>query len=406
MSEVFEFGTGNDKIDGRIVHYYSYNNTNQSYSVTCDVQFRRNNTSYANPTSGTIKYTLYLYYGNSSTSQYGETGFTIPNNAGVDLDKRWTSLITYTFRDISLERFNTSFYKVGFASSTTTNGPSAFKIPLVKSTSYTVGPYSTNVREPQNLTILSDGNNFKIRCIVGANGENNASQGVKIYYTTDGTDPNTSTSTHKTITGSAGSTVYTDNIPITWDTTIKTIAYTIPEYNDAVYTSSSVVSRSVVYSPVFSWDDKAFTLSCVTNKRPTPRESYQVTMPTLTGPDGLTYKKQIVIKNQNEKILYSSDIIDGDESILIIPKNTFKDLLQPDDEIIAYLTPIVYKGDSFKKGESKSSNTLTILTPSNVKININGGTSWVDGQPYVYDNGWKESTGVFIHNGEGWKESI
>lgn len=402
MSFEFNFSSGNSTIDGRIVHSYSYDNTNQSYSVTCDVQFRRNNNYTGEPTNGTIDYTLYLYYGNSSSSTTGSQYFTVPN------DKNWKTLLTYTFRSISLGRFNTSSYKVGFKSSRKSGGPSAYDISLKTSIPYTVGPYSTDVGVPQNLTISSDGNNFKISCTVGANGTNNASQGVKIYYTTDGTDPNTSTPTYKVINGSAGRNVSTDTIPITWDTTIKARAYTIPSYTDAVYTYSPVVYNRVIYSPVFSWSGEAFTLSCVNNKRPTPRESYQVTMPTLTGNDAnvLTYKKQIVIKNQIEEVLYSSEPLNGDELGITIPKNTFKDFLRPGDEITAYLTPMVYKGTVYKSSKSKTSNTLTILNPSNVKININGGTSWVDGQPYVYNNGWKESTGVFIHNGEGWKESI
>lgn len=416
MSE-FRFATGHKYIDGRIVHSYSYDNKNQTYSVTCDVQFRRNNTSYDTETQGTINYTLYLYYGNSSsTSTNGSKYFKIPNNADItDLEKRWKSLLDKpaTFTGISLGRFKESSYKVGFESYRNSGGPTAYTISLKTSPSYTVGPYAAQVGAPQNLDILSDGNNnFKIKCKVGADGDNNDSQGVQIYYTTDGTDPDTSTKTYEVREGHAGTEVSTSNIHITWDTTVKTRAYTIPEYeNDtnAVYTYSAVKSTDLKYSPVFIWGDGEFKISCVAGKRPTPRESYEVKMPTLTGPDGLTYKKQLVIKNGNRDTLYDDTIL-GNVTIITFPKNYFKDSFHPGDKITAYLIPRVCKGTSSKSGDIISSeeekDPLTILTPSNVKININGNTSWVDGQPYVYDNGWKESTGVFIHNGEGWKESI
>jgi hypothetical protein len=83
-----------------------------------------------------------------------------------------------------------------------------------------------------------------------------------------------------------------------------------------------------------------------------------------------------------------------------------KSKLKKDDKIYAVISYEIIDGagNNLAKNLSKTSQMYQILSSGVMRVNVDG--TWHEGQVWIYDNGWKEATDVFIRTNDGWKESV
>lgn len=167
--------------------------TRYGATKSIDVKF------YDNPTKPTD---LDIRVGNNIVTLSAKMGSGVENNSSTGVEMYYTTDGTDPKISSTRKQYSTPF---GISSDTT-----------IKMAARTIGTYTGNNKayyysgwsdlssaitaysypdKPTSLQIVNNGDNsFCIKCIVGRSGLNNTSDGVEIYYTTDGTSPNINSS--------------------------------------------------------------------------------------------------------------------------------------------------------------------------------------------------------------------
>lgn len=371
------FATGNSNVEGKVD--YQVARTSTQYTISYEV-FMRRKTSYA--TSGNIKYTVYINNANvdSETKYYTITS-----------DKKWCSLCSGS-KTYDLEALLTSTYSIGFESEDV-SGASITAFDVEKTTaSGTVSAYATLAKESTLSIGFTDGENrFVLSGQVGADGNNNKSDGCKVYYTSDGTTPSEDNGTLISITGKAG-TEWSSIIDITEDKIIKAIAYTTAPFGGE---EREAEPRQVYYySPPYAPEDLKITPD---KSKPIPKATY--TFSWEKSKDGYNNKvdKYCVKIQSNDKII---NIETNDDYV----EYSGKELLLKKGQTLSF--EVYAQGESNYNNISETSKaSIKIVSAGIVKLKING--TWAEGQVWIKkDGGWKEASEVYIKSQGKWNSSI
>lgn len=421
----FKFKTKNAYIDGKI-EYAIVDRNNDGYTVNYTIYLSRNNSWQGTHTHGYLY--CYVYANSSNVGFHSHNVFNVYNKKnGVT---QWYSPGWGSYK-VSLNGFQSATHTIGIRMVGAVEGLKAD----YQEESYTVGAYSTKTgKSTIDIMPLPD-NKFEVICKTGNNGDYNKAVDCRVYGHTDGTEPSWDSTNSTKFSYSTGKTAgnthrkvfeIRDDIsthseskgfikknPKNKVTTVWLKPYTIGEFNNGYSNnndSDSVKVDIYFYEPP-KWSDAPTLTTANAKEKPTYRTTYKVDWTDKVTPknDKKIWMYEVSLYKQNNEIAKKQLLPDGKG---IIPTScTFnpEDLteeLRTNDEIKAKV--IAY--DEYNDGTdltstSECSNIVTIV-PSGV-MNISLGSSWVEGQTYIYDGDtWQEATGVYIYDGTSWQESI
>ena len=395
---IFNFKTGSDNIDGKIE--FSYTRTQNGFTVKYAVFMRRNNSYSGTPSSGTINYIFYISdsYENTYENKGTKSGYTVPN------DKSWSEIVSGT-KEYILGALATGSFRVGFESSAGSGASSAFNVTKQMLNSVSVSAYATRPQLSDLDIVYNAGNNYYTFVgTIGNNGINNKTTGCKVFYTTDGTIPN-SNSANFTITGGEKTSwvhqIYIE--PVDGFQTIKARISTLAPLGSTTTPEDNTISQDVAfYSPPYPLTDLLITYN---TSRPTPNSIYSFSWQTRdAGNDGINndvtnYLINIYVNN----VLKTTKIISN-----INTKNmqlSGKELNLKGKDSLSFSAVVQGESDYNNISSTSQSQLLRILSAGVAKIKISD--NWKEGQVWIKTKGeWVRSTGVYVKTSNEWKQSL
>lgn len=400
--------------------------TRYGATKSIDVKF------YDNPTKPTD---LDIRVGNNIVTLSAKMGSGVENNSSTGVEMYYTTDGTDPKISSTRKQYSTPF---GISSDTT-----------IKMAARTIGTYTGNNKayyysgwsdlssaitaysypdKPTSLQIVNNGDNsFCIKCIVGRSGLNNTSDGVEIYYTTDGTSPNINSSQKIIVYGSEYNKVTTINIPVSEDIIVKAIARTKGVVSSFMYSDVCdkkqeqiyYYEKPILYNPIINYDKKLTKKSTIT-------VDCSVTPSCHTAYTGyifnLYHNNEEIIKNKETKfdvpytnngseifkettIVNLKDMVDAEGKQIKFKKG---DILVA--EILYHVYPILNETDGslnnqYQLGDKRQSIEHDIQSNGIMRVKQND--SWYEGQVWVNVDGiWREATDVLLNVDGSWKESV
>lgn len=297
--------------------------------------------------------------------------------------------------------------------------------------SMSIPKYIGNGSTP-TVTVTDKGNNTcTISGTLGKKGTNNNIESAKLYYTTDGSDPKSSSSkTTVSLSASSGAT-YSKNIAITKACTVKAYVVCTFEHNTTTATDSSAIKYYVKPSTPGTpyLVDNSFK-----NGRLTVKQDWGWEWP-LANPGNTSsynavkgYRVRFFVKRKSASNFVNTKIIDyyDKETVRSTIEVTSGDWAY-DRTSTSYPMPMaasdpttdIVPGDQVRLSiQAYSTNGAgTKLLSSEVKsidyevknagiVRVKVGGTWKEGQVYVKVNGsWKEAETVSTKVNGSWKES-
>lgn len=284
---------------------------------------------------------------------------------------------------------------------------------------------ATNGTAP-NINIKDNGNNtVQLYGTLGTNGTNNAMQSATIYYTTDSTDPEDS-STRKTITLTASSgTGYSKSISIASACAVKAYVVCKFKYNT---TSCAVKQASIKYYKAPSAPGKPeLAPSSFKNNRLTikqdwgwqwglasqantssPVKGYRVRL-FVTNTEGTFTNNPIV--NYYTGDTASKELTDNDwaydrtSTDYPMPMRASDQDIEPKDKVKLSIQAYTINGAGTKLLSAEVFSDVYEVQKAGI-VRVKVGTTWKEGQVFVKVGGaWKEAETVNVKVGGAWKES-
>ena len=397
---IFNFETGNDNIEGKIE--YSCTRTQEDFIIFYAVYMRRKNNYSGVPSNGTINYTFYINDSYKNTGSKSE--YEVPN------DKSWSEIVSGT-KEYALDTFVASSFKVGFESTAGSNSSSAFNVAKQMSSSIFVPAYATRP-QPSGLNIVYNAgdNYYTFVGTIGNNGINNKTTGCRVFYTINGTVPN-SNSPSFTITGKEKTTwIKQINIPIVQGTqTIRARISTLAPLGDVDTPEENTLTWNVAYySPPYPLQNLSITYS---TPRPTPSATYKfkwyLRKEECGGYNNFVgsyligiyvndvLKKTITVEENNTKI-------EGQKRILEL---TGEELGLQKGDILNFSGIAIGKGQYNNTSEKVFSLPITILSIGTAKIKTS--SNWEKGQVWLKTKEkWVRSTSIYVKTSDEWKQSL
>ena len=400
MSDSY-FDTGNQFIKGLIQH--SYTRDVDGYTVSYWVYFRRTNSYSKDPTQGNISFKIRV---NWEDVQTGYKNFTVKN--GGD----WCLLCSGTTRKFPLSNplgTDSDKYTVGIWSNCSQSGlvvggyaSNGKELPGFTSDGFTVGSYATPNGVP-TLELSDNGNNtFHIATTTGSSGTNNYANNCHIYYTTDGSHPDSGTGID---TGKPEGQYYGADISIPPNcSVVKAIAYTIGWYPSPGGVPCEPLTIYPTYYAAPTWGLNPVELKTSDGKKATVRSTllaeWTTASPGNSNSSVAGYRCRVKI---NDKFVPNNDGNICDE---YGPDTTSFNV----SEYISRYGVKLNRGDVVNvtvhawtlngKGEQvwdnpsdpRVSNSLTIDSSGNMKIKLSN--EWKEGQVFIkLDN---EDKGIWV----------
>lgn len=280
-------------------------------------------------------------------------------------------------------------------------------------TSYTLTRTYYTDGSPPAVSILNPGDNtYRISMTAGDPGDSNTRTKSIIYYTTDGSDPATSSTSRSMIELDGTEASYiTNSTTITEDRTIKAIAYSSFKYGSE--TSSEVKSANILFyaapkittPPYISYTKNRFTL----------KEPWKIIFNAEAGNSRAPIASYIV------------SVFVNDMSKLIIPKAESTSInidgisWEADTQTLT-IDPIAKEfkvGDKVKiylevRAKTGASNIVTSTKAESIEyvvqnagiVRVKVNDEWKEGQVYIKaGDTWHEAETVYVKTSSGWKES-
>jgi hypothetical protein len=386
------FTTGNSNIVGKIL--ISDTREATSYSVKCELYFRRTNTNTGTATNGNLTYTTKI--GGTTINDKVKKYFKVENS------KEWCYFGSWS-KSFNLGALESTTYKVGFSSSDSSGKSiTAFK-NNTESVAITVPRYAQPNEAPTIKVDNLGTNRCKITSTLNKKGDGNTISKCRVYYTIDGTDP--SPTNHKGYKEVNLNAKKTDSfeVSVTSKTQIRAVGYTIGTYNSTKYgEKSSIKAATIPYyaSPTMGSVGISYHNKSIPTTKATYKASWSATKANNESPiEGYKYtikigSTTIVTSTTTSTSLNISDIL-----------STKKIKLKVGDKITVTVKAFAKNGANTELDSSAKSSTITVVASGTMFIKVSG--KWVEGQVFVKTNGkWKESLDVYLRKSSDWKQSI
>jgi hypothetical protein len=349
----------------------------------------------------------------------------IPTSSTCDASYSWSTsdqqvhIATFTLSDISIERNTTYYLVIGASTNFMQIGYKGYDDEYsISYDSYTI----TNGGKPA-LNAVDKGNNTVVLSgTLGKNGDYNEIKSAVLYYTTDGTDPSSSSSNRTRVSLTASSAAsYSKSVTITKACTIKAYITCTFEYNTTTDTAS--VTAKYYVGP--KNPGKPYLVdSSFKNSRLTTKQDWGWQWTLAEAGNASTYnavkgyRVRLFINNVNSPIvnyytgnITSKELDDSDwaydrtSTDYPMPMRATNQSIKPGDTVKLSIQAYSVDGaDNKLLSSAQVSKTYTVQNAGIVNIKVGG--SYKEGQVYVKVNGtWQEAETVSAKvNGE-WKES-
>jgi hypothetical protein len=305
----------------------------------------------------------------------------------------------------------------------------------------------TNGTAPSNLKVVDNGDNtFYFTGKSATNGTNNAISSVKFYYTTDGTDP-ASSSTRTNVAASSIDKLQTSGASFSSASNINPatpsnkrirvlVQYTMAKGNvlsatlDDKTTLKYYVNPSAPGIPVISYsktrltikEDWKFTWTAAkAGSTDAPVKGYRIRFCHCPGGGNEAHLTNMVYNsNSGMPTLTHNETVFNDKSGVIDTENTYTSLtirspkdfgISPGDKIRLQIYSYTYNGKNTKMFNDGGAGDAAVyseysLVEDTGYLRVYGDNGWTIGQVYYYNGStWLKAEGVHYYNGSTWKES-
>lgn len=380
------FATGQSTIIGEVV--YNISRSSSQYTVDYEIRFRRTNVYSGDPTNGTIHYKVYI--NDTEILNESNNNFTVTNN------QSWCTLTKRSW-STSLSPLQSTSFTIGFWSERgNTASPNAFNVSRTNSGANGVSAYATNAGKSSLSISFTKGNNYyTFSGTMGRNGstlgsDNNNVTGCRVYYTTNGSTPTTSSSFFDI---GAANNPWSKQMPINKDQTIRAFPVTLAPYGNI--TGDETKQSVYYYSP--PTEPKNLQIDFDKSK-PTPKANYIFSWDKSgDGYNNKVKKYYIEIKTTNG-------------TVTIETSNTFveysgKELFLKKGEELEF--SVYAQGESSYNNISNTARSLSLQIVSAGVVKFKKDNKWQEGQVWIKKDGsWIQATEVYVKDNGIWNSSV